>query len=53
MPRSKPRSYEPIKPNEKQIKNAIRAGWIYDPESFLFERGDEIGCYTIDGFIRL
>lgn len=37
---------EPVKPTEQQIKNSISWGWTYDEESYLFERGEDIGFFT-------
>lgn len=38
-----------IMPTEEQIENCESMGWAYHGYG-LFERGDEIGYFTADGF---
>ena len=40
----------PIEPNPNQLNNAVRCGWEYDSESFLFIKDDILGFYSLDGF---
>lgn len=46
-------SDEPIKPTVGQRRRSKRWGWSYDRASFLFTKGEVIGYFTKNGFIKI